>query len=81
MKVYATALKPKSVVITLYLGNDIGQAATEDYPCADLRNTIRAGKSIFPANVDPHFNVQGYQVVAAIVSSASLRDSRPVAAR
>jgi lysophospholipase L1-like esterase len=47
---------------------------------ADLRNTIRAGKRIFPANADPHFNVQGYQVVAAIVASASRRDSRPVAA-
>jgi hypothetical protein len=36
MKVYATALKPKFVVTTLYLGNDIGQAATEDYPCDEL---------------------------------------------
>jgi hypothetical protein len=40
MKVYAATLKPKFVVISLYLGNDIGQAATEDYPC-DERNPER----------------------------------------
>jgi hypothetical protein len=36
MKVYAATLKPKFVVISLYLGNDIGQAATESYPCDEL---------------------------------------------
>jgi hypothetical protein len=49
---------------------------------ADLRNTIRAGKGIFLANADPHFNAEGYQVVATIVSAAlaSRRDGTPVAA-
>ncbi len=31
--VYATTLRPKFIVVALYLGNDIGQAATEDSPC------------------------------------------------
>jgi hypothetical protein len=48
MKVYAAALKPKFVVISLYLGNDVGQAATEDYPCDELDpERISAGSEAY----------------------------------
>lgn len=48
MRVYVAALKPKFVVVTLYLGNDIGQAATEDYPCDELDpERIAAGSAAY----------------------------------
>ena len=44
MKVYAATLKPKFVVIGFYPGNDIMQAATENYPCNELNpDRISAG--------------------------------------
>ena len=36
MKVYGRTLKPKFAIFAVYLGNDIGQAANEDYPCDEL---------------------------------------------
>jgi hypothetical protein len=47
MKVYAAALKPKYIAIAVYLGNDIDQAAMEDYPCDELNpDRISAGSEV-----------------------------------
>ena len=48
MKVYALKLKPKFIVFGVYLGNDIGQAATENFPCDELDpDRIAAGSEIW----------------------------------
>jgi hypothetical protein len=47
MRVYGRVLHPKAVVIGLYLGDDIRQAAAEDYPCSELDpERIEAGQHI-----------------------------------
>ena len=47
VKVYAPTLKPKFIVFAVYLGNDIGQAATEAYPCDELDpERISAGSAV-----------------------------------
>jgi hypothetical protein len=52
MKVYGRALKPKVVVVGLYLGDDIRRAATEDYHCDELNpERIDAGRDIVEDDV------------------------------
>jgi hypothetical protein len=53
MKVYGRTLKPKFAVVAVYLGNDIGQAATEDYPCDERDpDRISAGSKSYPVTND-----------------------------
>jgi hypothetical protein len=46
-KVYAHVLRPRIIIIGLYLGNDILQAALEEYPCKVLDvDRIKAGYDV-----------------------------------